>query len=257
MKFEMELKPGDIKLLKFLACVLIIFFCVQFLIIPALHTNQNLADEKDQVDQKKQEMQMTIESAKTLDATIAKQQEKLKALSTGYYDLMENQQVDELLTGIALNNSLMPVYLKIEGTEAKAPGTYQNLVLAESSDASLGTSADTSSDTSDTSSDSSDTSDTSDSDAADSEDTDTTEEIYQYINTTQVSMTLQGTETEFRNFLNNLSKDYPGVQLLSFNVSENTYVDENLQTVSENNYQCVLAVYTCGELEKTQEADVQ
>lgn len=232
MKLEMELKPGDIKLIKVLACVLILFFCVRFLITPALDSSQDLIDEKDQVDQTKAEMQMTIEEGKTLDAKIATQKENLKALSVGYYDLMENQEVDELLTGIALNNSLMPVYLKIESTEAQAPGAYRNL-------------------TADTTSDSDDSTEDTDSDTSES----SVEEIYQYINTTQVSMTLQGTEAEFENFLNDLAKNYPGVKLLSFGMSENTYVDENLKTVSANTYQCVLAVYTCGELEKTQEAD--
>lgn len=250
MKLEMELKPGDIKLLKLLGCVLILFFCIQFLIRPALDASQSLMDEKDQVDQTKAQMEMTIEEAKTLDAKIASQKESLKTLSTGYYDLMENQEVDELLTGIALNNSLMPVYLKIEGTEAKAPGTYQNLLAAGTADTSLDSTTDSTPDTS------SDTSlDTSDSDSDSLEEESSLEEIYQYINTTTVSMTLQGSETEFQNFLNDLAKNYPGVQLLSFDMSESTYVDETLQTISANSYQCVLAVYTCGELEKTQEAN--
>lgn len=248
MKLEMKLKPGDIKLLKLLGCLLILFFCIRFLIMPALDSSQSLIDEKDQVDQTKTEMEMTIEEAKTLDAKIGTQQENLKALSSGYYHLMENQEVDELLTGLALNNSLMPVYLKIEGTEAEAPGTYQNLVEAGEADTGSDSTTDTSSDTG------SDTSD-SDTDSDSLEEESSLEEIYQYINTTRVSMTLQGREDQFRNFLNDLAKNYPGVQLLSFEVSENTYVDENLQTVSANTYQCVLAVYTCGELEKTQEAD--
>ncbi len=252
MKLEMELKPGDIKLLKFLGCVLILFFCIRFLIIPALNTSQSLKNEKNQVDQTKQEMQATIDSVETLDAKIEAQKENLKNLSVGYYDLMENQQVDELLTGIALNNSLMPVYLKIESAEAKTPGTYQNLTT-DLSDTGSDESSDSGADAStDSSSDAAASSDT-----VASEETDTTGEIYQYVNTTQVSMTLQGSETEFRNFLNDLSKNYPAVQLLSFDVEENTYVDENLQAISENNYRCVIAVYTCGELEKTQEADVQ
>ncbi len=252
MKLEMELKAGDIKLLKLLGCVLILFFCIRFLIMPALDTSQSLIDEKDQVDQTKAQMEMTIEEAKTLDTKIATQKENLKTLSTGYYDLMENQEVDELLTGIALNNSLMPVYLKIEGTEAKAPGTYQNLLASGTLDTGSDSTTDSTTDTStDTSSDTSD----SDTDSDDLEEESSLEEIYQYINTTTVSMSLQGSEAEFQNFLNDLAKNYPGVQLLSFDMSESTYVDENLQTVFENSYQCVLAVYSCGELEKTQEAE--
>ena len=43
----------------------------------------------------------------------------------------------------------------------------------------------------------------------------------------------------------------PGVQVRSFDMNENTYVDSSLQQVSQNNCECVLAVYTCGQLGTT------
>ena len=36
MKIDMELKPGDVVLLKVLACVLILFFMARFLIFPGM-----------------------------------------------------------------------------------------------------------------------------------------------------------------------------------------------------------------------------
>ena len=57
MKLETELKSGDIVLLKLLACILILFFTLRFLVFPGLEKNQNLKNEKEQVEQTKQEIQ--------------------------------------------------------------------------------------------------------------------------------------------------------------------------------------------------------
>ena len=54
MKLETELKPGDIVLLKVLACILILFFTLRFLVFPGLEKNQDLQNEKEQVEQTKQ-----------------------------------------------------------------------------------------------------------------------------------------------------------------------------------------------------------
>ena len=55
-----RIKPGDIVLLKVLACILILFFTLRFLVFPGLEKNQDLQNEKEQVEQTKQEVQDTI-----------------------------------------------------------------------------------------------------------------------------------------------------------------------------------------------------
>ena len=239
MKLEMELKPGDIVLIKVLACVLVIFFSFRFLIFPGLETNQNLQDEKQQVEQTKQEMQETINQQNTIEKKIVKQKAELSDASQGFYDLLENQQVDELLTGIALKHNLKPVYLKIEGTQAGVPAAYQTVTQVADSSAQTAKSAQ----------------EELDENQKDSSD-DTTEqsEVLQYVNTTTVSMTLQGNETQIREMLDDIAKNYPGVQVRSFDMNESTYVDSNLQQVSQNSCECVMAVYTCGQLQTTNAA---
>ena len=237
MKLEMELKPGDIVLLKVLACILIIFFTFRFLIFPGLETNQDLQEEKQQVEQTKQEMQDTINQQKTIEKKIIKQKAELSDASQGFYDLLENQQVDELLTGIALKHGLKPVYLKIEGTEAGVPAAYQTVTQTEDSGTQTAKSAQEELD--ENQKDSSD-----ETDAAQ-------KEVLQYVNTTTVSMTLQGNEAQIREMLDDIAKNYPGVQVRSFDMSESTYVDSNLQQISQNSCECVMAVYTCGQLNTT------
>ena len=61
MKLETELKPGDIVLLKVLACILILFFTLRFLVFSGVGEEpMDLQNEKEQVEQTKQEMQDTI-----------------------------------------------------------------------------------------------------------------------------------------------------------------------------------------------------
>lgn len=44
---------------------------------------------------------------------------------------------------------------------------------------------------------------------------------------------------------------FPGIQVRSFDMQSGTYVDSSLQKTEQMNCNCVLAVYTCGELSNT------
>ena len=111
MKLEMDLKPKDIVLLKVLGCVLIAFVMIRFLIFPGIEKHMDLVDQRDEVVAEQEDMQALIDRKDTFDAIIANQQSSLKSAQEGYYDLLENREVDELITGIVLNHNLFPVYL--------------------------------------------------------------------------------------------------------------------------------------------------
>lgn len=242
MKLELELKPGDVVLLKLLACVLILFFMARFLIFPGIETHQDLESEKDSLQVKQEEMQNTIDSASTYEKMIDKQQKLLDQESEGYYDLLQNQQIDELVSGLALKHDLFPMYLNIADPVPGIPAAYQLQTADAASDGSTDTSSTDSSTDSSDEADSEDTEDTSEDSAA----------MLQYINFTEVSMTLQGTESQLRAFLDDIAKNYPGIQVRSFDMQEQTYVNSKLETVGQMNCTCVLSVYTCGELNQTE-----
>ena len=216
----MELKPGDVVLLKFLACLLIIFFSFRFFVFPGIEKHQDLVQVKEEKQIQKDEMEKTIEDRPVNEEKIVKLNQKLAASGKGFYELLENQEVDELVTGLALNQGLKPVYLKIENTMPGIPAAYQTVVKSKDSDDTTG---------SDSHSDSS---------------------ILKYVNTTTVSITLQGSEQQIRAMLDDIARNYPGVQVRSFHMEESTYVDDSLQQVSQNNCECTMAVYTCGQLGK-------
>jgi hypothetical protein len=222
VKIDMELKPGDVVLLKVLACVLILFFMARFLIFPGMEKHQDLVAKKDDLTIEKQEMQYTISSKASTEKKIVTQKENLKKAQEGFYDLMENREVDSLITGLALKHDLFPVYLNIEDPVAGVPVAYQ---LSEASD--------------DSAEDSS------------AEEPQSTLPYVQYVNTTTVTITLQGQEVQIRELLDDIAKNYPGIQVRSFDMQSGTYVDSSLQKTEQMNCNCVLAVYTCGELSNT------
>ena len=220
MKLEMELKPGDVVLLKFLACLLIIFFSFRFFVFPGIEKHQDLVQVKEEKQIQKDEMEKTIEDRPVNEEKIVKLNQKLAESGKGFYELLENQEVDELVTGLALKQGLKPVYLKIENTTPGIPAAYQTVVKSKASDDTAGSGSHSGS------------------------------SILKYVNTTTVSITLQGSEQQIRAMLDDIARNYPGVQVRSFHMEESTYVDDSLQQVSQNNCECTMAVYTCGQLGK-------
>ena len=236
MKLEMELKSGDVVLLKVLACVLILFFGFRFFIFPGFEKHQDLVQSRDDKQIQKEEMQRTIDQNPIMEKKILKQREILTEDSKGFYEVMENQQIDELVTGIALKQGLKPVYLNIEGTTPSVPGAFQASLKNKKIDTETAKEkADKELDAVNGNEDPKNKADSS---------------TLKYVNTTLVSMTLQGTEQQIRNMLDDVAKNYPGVQVRSFDMSESTYVSDDLQEVTQNSCQCVLAVYSCGQLGK-------
>ena len=250
MKLEMDLKPKDIVLLKVLGCVLIAFVMIGFLIFPGIEKHMDLVDQRDEVVAEQEDMQALIDRKDTFDAIIANQQSSLKSAQEGYYDLLENREVDELITGIVLNHNLFPVYLNITDTTAGVPEAYLYAPQAATGNTST---ADSSADTStDATQDSAAADSTDSSDSEDSATESSAAVSAPYVNTTSVDVTIRGSEAEIKAFLDDIARNYPGIQVRTFNMQENDYVNTTMQTVSEMSCSCTLAVYVCGEQQTAQ-----
>ena len=188
------------------------------------------------VEEQQMEMQQMIDSRPFIEEKIVKQQSELKELSKGYYDLMENQQVDELVTGIILKHNLFPVNLSISETTPGIPMSYI-LASAKASETHVLTAEEELN---------GETEVETDGDGTDSGFYAAPQ--FDYTNTTMVSVTVQGSESEIKSFLDDLARNYPGIQARSFELSNTIYVSENLKSVQSMNCRCDLAVYTCGEI---------
>ena len=229
MKLDMELKPGDIILLKLLACVLILFFGLHFLILPGIDTHQQLVLEKEELAAQQEEMQAIIDNAPAVEEQIAAQKTTLSELTEDYYPLLENREVDELITGLILEYNLFPVYLGISDTVQAVPEAYW-LAADSTSDTSAQTDTELS-----------------------AVNQSTEGSLVRYTNITNVNVTIRGTEEEIYAFIDNLSRNVEGVQVRSFQLQNSSYIDENWDYVENVSCSCLLAVYTCGGIEEMEE----
>ena len=154
---------------------------------------------------------------------------------------MENNNVDELVTGIALAHGLFPAALSIEDSVPGGPAAYG--VTGDTRDTTSASEVDQMQEEAEGAND-------------DTDDTTGTgnrliAEPYvsdiQYMNTTQATLTLQGTEEELQAFLDDIAKHYPAIQVRSMQATQQTYVGQNLKAVNQLDITCTLAVYTCGD----------
>ena len=218
----------DKKLLRLVACLVIIVIFGMYLIRPAMENHETLQNEYDAAEQKQQEYQTQIAALATIDDIIAQNEAALNTASEKYYkgDL-ETRQMDDIITGIALENGLFPQSLT--RTEA-APGAV-SAYLAEQEAAQTDSSADTSSDA----------------ESADSTD-DTSAAPVQPVNCVYIgtaTISAQGAVTQWLNFLDEVEHRYKGLRVTNFSIADYDYVENNTQAVSTNLITGTLEIYMC------------
>ena len=210
----------DKKLLRLVVCLAIIVIFGMYLIRPAMENHETLQNEYDAAEQKQQEYQTQIATLATIDDIIA-------ASEKYYKSDLETRQMDDIITGIALENGLFPQSLTL--TEA-APGAV-SAYLTEQEAAQTDSSADTSSDT----------------ESADSTD-DTSAAPVQPVNCVYIgtaTISAQGAVTQWLNFLDEVEHRYKGLRVTNFSIADYDYVENNTQAVSTNLITGTLEIYMC------------
>ena len=96
----------------------------RFLILPGIEKHQSLIMEREELTRQKEQMETVIANAPAVKETIKGQISTLADKREEYYGLLENQAVDELITGVILKNNLFPVYLSIADPVAGVPEAY-------------------------------------------------------------------------------------------------------------------------------------
>ena len=222
----------DKKLLRLVACLAIIVIFGMYLIRPAMEKHETLQNEYDAAEQKQQEYQTQIAALATIDDIIAQNEAALNTASEKYYkgDL-ETRQMDDIITGIALENGLLPQSLTL--TEA-APGAV-SAYLAEQEAAQTDGSADTSSDA-----------ESADSTADSTDDTSATLiQPVNYVYIGNATISAQGAVTQWLNFLDEVEHRYKGLRVTNFSIADYDYVANNTQAVSTNLITGTLEIYMC------------
>ena len=217
----------DKRLLRLVACVAILAIFGLYMIRPAITRREILQDEYDTAERKQQEYQMQIATLATIDEIIAQNQAALDTASEKYYkgDL-ETRQMDDIITGIALENGLFPQALTL--TEA-APGSVAAYLVDETQTDAPAAPAD--------STDASGT-DTALAAAAAYEPVN-----YIYLGTATISA--QGEVTQWLNFLDEVHRKYKGLRVTNFSITDFNYIQNNTQAVSTKLITGTLEIYMC------------
>lgn len=204
MKIDMNLKPQDIVLLKVLSCIVIAFFMLRFLILPGIDRHEALVLEKEALSGEKLEMEETIAGRALMEETIEKQEAALLESSKEYYGVLESRQVDEIITGLILKHKMEPRYLRVGLPADTVAPAYQ-------------------------------------APAATSGEGEKEETEAFYVHETTVNITMLGTERQFREFLDDIVKNAPAIQVRSFTMQPSSYVDERFEL--QMRCDCVIAIY--------------
>ena len=202
---KLELTEKDVFLLKQAVSVLILFLAVRFLVMPQLSRRQELGIRLEELAETRQEMEDSIASVPSLKSSATARLEELLAVSKPYYDAMENRQVDELLTGLALEMDLFPVSLSIEDTRPELPEAYLYSTLPEAGEPPSGT----------------------------------------YVLTARARLILLGTQENVFRFLDAVETRCPAVQIRSMQLAKRTYLDEDWGASEQTEASFTLAVYMC------------
>ncbi len=200
---RLELTENDILLLKLAGSVLIAFLVIRFLLMPGIEHYQENIIQRDELTETAEGMQAAIDGIPVLEQEIENSRVKLEEVSSVYYERMENHQVDELLTGLALKHGLFPVSLSIEGAVPKIPAAYLYGVTAGS-------------------------------EKVPSE---------HYIQTAAGNMVLRGEEAKFFGFLDDVETNYPALRLCKLQMDQQIYFDEDWNIIDQPDMSCVLEIY--------------
>ena len=202
---KLELTEKDAFLLKLAVSVLIAVLLIRFLIMPELSRRQELRIQLDEAASARQEMEASIASIPSLKETADRFLEELLEDSKPYYDSMENRQVDEILTGLALEMGLFPVSLSIDQAQPEIPGAYLYSALPETGEVFS----------------------------------------ENYVLTAHGNMVLLGEEGNIYRFLDAVETQYPSLQIRSMDMKKRTYLDADWQAAEQMEVSLTLAVYMC------------
>lgn len=200
---KLELTEHDIVLLKLAVSALIAFLMIRFLLMPGIGSFQENTIQYGTLEEKAAEIESAIESIPILEQSIEVKEAALEEASAAYYPRMENRQVDELLTGIALKHGLFPVSLNIEGAAPSLPEPYLYSSPAER--------------------------------------TGVLSEYYMQVAAGR--MVLSGDNGSLFAFLDDVAENYPAVRLRYLRRDERMYFDQDWNRVEQPDLSCELEVY--------------
>lgn len=219
---KLEITERDLKLLKYAVTALALVLILQFMFLPGLERRQDLKLKLQETEAEVTLMKRDIKEIPSWEQTVKKQEKQLADATAGYYQPMENRQVDELLTGLVVGHGLFPVILDIDEAVPGIPDAYlYGKVLGEEKPAEI-------------------------SEENSEEDPAKPAAPEGYVSSVEAFLVLRGEQLDLLAFLDDLEQNYPAVQVRTLKIEEKTYRDTLMNPVEQLDISCRLAVYMCG-----------
>lgn len=240
---KLELTPRDVLLLKITISLLVIVLMARFLIFPAIEKHEALTEQLTQAEDQQFEIQSQIDRIPSLEAAVEKGKQAVSQAAGVYYPLMEQRELDALVTGFAYQYELFPEKLDIGAFTFEAPPVYpysakaQKLAIEEAN-ASYASSA-----ASEETADAAD--ETSEMEATGISLTETGYLLY-----SELTITLTGDEEKVLRLIDDLENNYPAIQLCSVSIDRNLYMNDMLQPTNETRTILALRVYMHAEADE-------
>ncbi len=233
---KMEVTPRDMKILQAALILLVVVLMLRLAILPAIEQRQTLHQELTTAQELAERMQQKIDEVPNNRARIERGTAELKELSAPYYDIMENQEIDRLVTGLVLEHNLFPSHLSISAQTFGVPEAYY-LSLWQTGTESEEEEVTVASDVESAAAAAEAAGEDSPAQAEDAGDQDGA------IRISEASISMTGSEGQLYALLSDIEENYPSIQVRSFKIKEQTYMDGTLRPVEELQAEFVLAVY--------------
>lgn len=237
---KVTVSDRDKRLLYLLISALLFVVFVRFALMPCIAQTGVLQEQLAAAEQTKAEMEMQIATLATADDNIAAAQQRLAEKNSAYYDIMTNDALDDLVTGMILDGNLAAMSLRITGAEVLPVQPYFASPLVQANKVQQGAQP-----------------------AAGAQATDVpiitdgaplaqlpyvppmASNNENYISTAIVECSVSGQRADFVALLTKIQRDYPAIRVQRFTMTNIPYLDETLAVQTGTQYTCTLYVYMC------------
>lgn len=113
--------------MQLVACIGVLVACAQLLLVPGVQRLQTVLEERDVARKTQQDQSIAVMTIPAVAKEIEDNQKKRTELAGKYYDFDKPQRLDQVITGLALDQGMQPLRLEMKRPE---PGMVKEYLPA-------------------------------------------------------------------------------------------------------------------------------
>lgn len=222
MHLDTNISEKDKRLLMYVAIAAVVALMVRFLIMPAMDRTQELEEAIDSAATTREERRIRLHELEYLDEAIEQRQKELDEVSAPYYTPMATREMDDLITGLVIKHGMFPERLSLSEAEpGMTPAYLYQMGTADAEGAPDGEAPMEP--------------------AAEA----FLEMTPDYLLLATAEMEVSGDLSGWYALLDDLTQLYPSLRVTMFDITEERYVTEEMETFITNRIKCELELYMC------------